>query len=285
MTIVLSVLAIFIFRALLGIVTGAIHYNKTPTFAEYIASNPVSEETIEELIPEGDPIDTSDSWSIGEIDPLSLKPSEGDHLQCGQTLHINITRGDESLLSLKQEFKLALRLDDWSQHGVNIEVQELETAPGLRAIVVTSLSDPDEMIGAGSMAKGGAVVEVFLVSGDAPSESRFQYFPGGKVRHAGTGADKPAFPLWRLLSGITHNLKPLPEEGLIHHTRQRVLFSWKKYKDGHGGPSKSYGRHTVNTSEYSYGIEIQIDDSLNGSDSGSMEITRSLKREWNGEVW
>ena len=42
----------------------------------------------------------------------------------------------------------------------------LATARGLRSIVLATLSDPKEMIGEDSMAKGSAFVDVFLLAGE-----------------------------------------------------------------------------------------------------------------------
>jgi hypothetical protein len=281
--VILVGIALYVIRLALGLGTAAWHYSNTPDFAEYLTSHPVQSETIEARLPSGEPITTESPWTTGSIDPLSLTPDDGEYERSDLTLLIDITRGDESLLSFEEEFSVALRRSDWTHHGVRIGVSNLRTAPGLRAIVVTSISDPEKMVGENSMGVGGAVVDLFLVSGAGPSESRFQFDPDGNVWSGGPGivSTGVSFPIWRKITGIAHNTRALPAEGLIHHVRQRVSFDWKKYEGGHGGPSMSFVHHAVNTDEYSYGLKVEIE----GSKGGHFKTEKNLSRTWNGEIW
>ena len=210
----------------------------------------------------------------------------GEYERAVLTLVIDMTHGDESLLHMQEDFSVALRREDWEHHGVHIEVASLQTATDLRAMVVTSLSDPEKMVGGDSMAEGGAIVDVFLVAGEGDSETRFQLRPGGNI-WGGNGdlSDGFSFPYWRLLTGITHNLEELPAEGLVHHVRQRIAFDWKKYDNGHGGPSMYFSHHRANTDEYSYGVEVQVQHAMDGQSAGENKQSKSLRREWNGKLW
>lgn len=92
-------------------------------------------------------------------------------------------------------------------------------------------------------------------------------------------------PHWRRITGITHNVASLPDEGLIHHVRQWVSFDWEKYESGRGGPSRSFMEHAVNTEEYSHEIEMRLGINMDGESSGSTENKKSLQSSWNGETW
>lgn len=283
---VMAVGGLYVARLALGLGTAAIHYGSTPSFAEYVASHPFDSDTIAQRLPPGELITSNRHWMTGAIDPLSLNVGEGDHERANLTLVIDITHGDEILLDLKEEFSVALRRKDWTHHGVHIEVASLRTAPDWRAIVVTSLSEPEKMVGDDSMAEGGAIVDVFLVAGKGESETRFQLRPEGNI-WGGSGdlSGGFSFPYWRLVTGITHNLEELPAEGLVHHVRQRIAFDWQKYENGHGGPSMNFTHHRANTDEYSHGVEIQIQHSMDGKSAGEYKQSKSLRREWNGVVW
>jgi hypothetical protein len=156
----------------------------------------------------------------------------------------------------------------------------------MRAVVVTTLSDPEKMIGTDSEAVGGAIVDVFLIAGTDPSETYFQLDPDGSVWSGGTGMNTaPKIPPWQMATGITHNVEPLPEEGLIHHVRQRISFDWDKHENGHSGPSSSFVNHEVNTSEYSYKVTASTEHSIDGGGGGDTTQSISLQRTWGSEIW
>jgi hypothetical protein len=100
-------------RLVLGLVTAAIHYSRTPSFSEYTASYPVSEEVLDQQLPPAEPIATGNSWTAGSIDPEGLVPGKGDYERAGFALLLDLTRGKETLLSLTKEFTVTLRRSDY----------------------------------------------------------------------------------------------------------------------------------------------------------------------------
>lgn len=287
LSVILVLVAIFALRFVFGLATAAWHYNATPNFHDYLETHPVDTKTINERLPQGELISSEDRWIAGTIDPLNLSATESDYI-CGQILlEIEILRGAERLLELHERFSIALRKNDLTHHGVDIHIPTLRTAPGLQAIVVTSLSDPDKMIGEESAAVGSAIVDVVLISSQGPSQTQFRLHPD-EPSSLTNSAPRPTSPisLWQLIAGLPYNTKSLPEEGLIHHTRQRIRFDWEKFDKGHGGPTMSFATHATNTHEYSYDLNIKISETKNDGKSDS-EFTQSqeLARSWMGEIW
>ena len=279
----------------LGPAAAAIHFRNTPAFAEYIASHPVKKEVIEQRIPPGEAIDEP-AWIAGTVDPLGLTPNEGDHMQAGQRIQVDITHGGESLLRFRQDFDFAFLRKDWTRHGVRIGAPLIITKPGFRAVTVTTIKEPGEMIGENSMGVGSAIVDVFLVSGGGPSEARIQFFPddyyewglalvNSSAYRKKLQAEEPP-SRWRRITGNTHNVEPLPAEGLIHHVRRYVNFDWEKTDTGFSGPGDSpHLLHTANTSEYSHEIKIQHEASMEGKTYQNSTRPKSLNHSWKGEVW
>ena len=263
---------LYVARLILGMGTAAIHYANTPTFSEYVESHPVSDLDLAKRLPTGEAISENRQWSTGDVDPLQLVKGEGEFELGEAVLKIEIDHGNDNLLSMEAKFAVSLRREDWTHHGVHIEVSSLDTAENMRAVVVATLSDPEKMIGKDSEAVGGAIIDVFLVAGTDPSETYFQLDPDGNVRSGGTGMNTvPAIPMWQMVTGIAHNVEPLPEEGLIHHVRQRVSFDWNKLENGHSGPSQSFANHEVNTYEYSYEVTVSTKHSLDGGGGGDSQ--------------
>ena len=287
---ILVLVAVLILRFVFGMGTAAWHYWSTPKFHEYLATHPVDTDTINERIPQGKLISSEDRSTAGTVDPLTVSNSASDYICAELLLEIEILRGDEQLLECHERFSVALRKNDWTHHGIDIHIPTLRTAPGLQAIVVTSLSDPDKMLGEDSARVGNAMVDVFLISNQGPSKTQFRLHPEEPASLA-SFAPRPTSPisLWQRIAGLPYNTKSLPEEGLIHHTRQRVRFDWERFEKGYGGPSMSYATHATNTHEYSYDLNIKISEYKSHRDSDSPESTftqsQELSRRWMGKIW
>ncbi len=132
-----------------------------------------------------------------------------------------------------------------------------------------------------------ALVDVFLLSGEGRPEHRVQLFPGDSIGPGweSDSSEGQSFPYWRWITGMTHNLEPLPEEGLIHHVRNMLHFTWERDENGTTYPISAPFSHEVNTDEYSYGVKVRTESLVDGGGKSSLERSESMLRSWGGRVW
>ena len=273
-------LILFLARLFLGLLYAAIHYSVTPTLEEYAKTHIVSDEAITEFLPSGTILSTNKSWSVGRA--VAINEGEAELKEKLISIAIHLKHGERTLAKLSETFTLSLD-KKWDHHAVDIKVQSLETADNFRCLAITSLSDPEEMVGEGSMGKGMAMIDFFLMSGNGSNEHRFSHNKEG-LWHSSTDYLPSSTPtkssmLIAAVTGITCNTSGPPEKGLIHHVRQKVRFDWTKDQTGHGGPSFSFPDHYLNSQEYSYHLSIKHGGDYKAS------VKQSLERQWNGEIW
>jgi len=268
-------------RLAIGIGYATYHYRTTPSIDEFAKKHPVAETTIREYLPSGKTLSKDNHWSISEMGESDLAQEEEDKKLDEKLLsvEIHLQHGRRTLAKLNTDFTVLLD-QNWDHQKITIEMKSMEVEKNFHCLVVTSLSNSDELVGTGSMGRGNAVVDLFLLSGSGPNQHRFCI--------QDSNPPKPTFPLstasnesiWlAAIFGITCNLTGPPKEGLIHHVRHKIRFDWEKHKDGHGGPSFMFPQHYLNSKEYTYQVTVRHE-----GDHTAWHET-SLVRQWNGKVW
>ena len=287
--------AFFVLRLVVGFGSAWIHYSRTPNFTSYIAEYPVSAETVSKAFGESTLLSSNQAFFAGPIDPATLAPEEDVYERSTRTAEIILEWGDEHVLRFSQSFHQSLD-EDWVRHGLRIDPPQLQNHSGMRVVAETRVFDLEEMFDAEQPGRGGVVLDVVLAAGAGENQFRItegevhtvarldspEYAFGGLF---GLTENRSSFPWWRRVTGITHNLKPLPEEGLIHRFQLVIRFDRIKRKNGSSGPSSHFPNHAVSTPEYSYAWSVSQGAGPDDSSVATSEIKQSVIRRWNNTVW
>ena len=291
---VIIVVVLFALRLVVGIGSAWIHYSRTPNFTTYITEHPVSAETVSKSFSESALLSSNQAFFAGAIDPASLSSEQDGYERATRTAEMILHWGDEQLLRFSQSFHQTLD-QEWVRHGLRIDPPKIHSHPDMRVVAETRVFGLDEMFDTEQPGQGGVVLDVVLAAGSGENQFRItggeahnvvkldspEYGLGQLMGGSGKGL---SFPWWRAATGITHNLKRLPEEGLIHHFQLVVRFDRVKTENGSSGPSTHFPKHAVSTPEYSYAWSVSQGAGPDDTSGGSSETKQSMIRRWNGTI-
>jgi len=279
----------------LGVVTALAvswyHYSNTPDFLTYLRSNPVDIGVLDERVGRGEVLAEARTWRMGETDPWQVSHEDPDLEQFSLTIDVDLEHGEETLLQLRQRFLLVLDRESGERRGFRVETPQLDTNRDMRAIVVTTIGDVDDLVGAESTGQGWAIVDVYLAAGAGKSEVRILRATEPLVPQAdglaaiGLPSHSEDAKGWEALAALLgHGLGSPPVIGLAHHVRQAVSFEWRDREGGTQGAGVFPPSHAMTTREYSYDVTIGAESKNQGS-SHSQSTTYMSSYTWDDEVW
>lgn len=277
LTALVAVVLLALLRLALPMALAEWHYRTSPTFAEYLAANPVAHPLRRSLWPVDSPFATGPDWQRGDIDPFALADDDPDFERIMFEQQVEIQRGHEVLLRFHRQIAAAVHRGTGRQHGLAVRVTLQQSHPEMRVQTRIRFSDPDEVFSPHHRTESAIAFETFLLAGAGePIHEAIQ-----------SNVDDPPSPprlgtgWWRVLTGIAHPVGPLAEEGLIHTVRQGVQAGWLEQQPDSGSSiGIAWPFHTVNTQRYSYTVNAKISaDTMRSSAQFQREYRRS------GQVW
>jgi hypothetical protein len=267
--------------ALVGVLLLTWHFRATPTYAEYIASHPVSPAHFDSPVG-GVELGGSAGWRLGAVDPFDVADDDPDLDRQEIRLELDILRGDSVSLRLVQVVALATERKSGVRVGASARTMELVVDPALRASACMYIWGAERMLESAEQRK--VAFDVRLGAGSGASHVGVYGLPPDatwSVLDPPRGADSSG-----VLQSFLRKLAPraeLPENGLLHRVYAAGLTSARLNRGGMG-PSHTDLQHEVSTDEYTYHVNVRI--SANG-EGISMERYMEKRNSWSwaGEIW
>lgn len=258
-----------------GLTSTVAHYTWSPTFEEFAAERPVSNEVIEARIPPGRSFPVEGDLVLGTVDPRALDPDSDLELR-KIPFEYTVEHAGDPLVSLEFDTVAALDPETFDRAGLVFEKPRVRTAEGFRTIVIVGLWHLEALVGPGSVGRGAVVLDVLLVAGAGEDEVRFQEVDMPGLPFAQTGS---RLPWWTGVPfGFFFPLGGLPEEGFVQHFRAVQYLSWRRTANGESGVGLGLPQLECSTGSYS------ITTRLGRSSSGAFGAEPSVRQEWRNRV-
>jgi hypothetical protein len=239
-----------------------------------VTEHPVSQETLEAWLPDGELIARNATVTLGEPDV------EGTQEHVG-TVQVRVSHGEDVLLATAFSFAAALDSKTYDRRQFVFSVPSIQTRDGMHAIVQVGLLEPDKFLGDGSTAGGTVYVDALVVAGEGDDEFRVVELD---TRPEALPDTNERFSSLRMLLGLAHPGGDPPEGGLLIQVRSGITLTWRKQDNGASGAGIMEGALRTSSKSYSYGVELQTRTETGG---GKLSASRTWNRTytWNGRVW
>ncbi len=258
LALLLGLVVLVALRIGLPLALAAWHYAHTPDFATVVRERPFRGPLPADVRPVEHELARGDAWSVGDVDPFTLAETDPIHERQVFVQRIVIERAGETLLHLEQEVAEATVRGGGDREGLALRTLQFRTHPDMRAEVRTWVSDPSELVGPGSRARGRMRFEALLFSGAGVNELVVAHGPfSGSIDPERQPLRLPWWRVWLL--GWIHPPGSAPEDGLFYHALQTIWLTWSR--DGNQRQSISIGDllHQAHSEQYSYSIEFTTD--------------------------
>ena len=257
------------------------HFSNTPTFDEWVANHPAEDALWRAaLVPGHEALHGHEL--MGAADPMD-EAVRADHDIRALTFECVIRREDATLLHSKVLLTAALDPRTHDLRGLRLEPVATEFDRDMRSVVALTVTAPPDATWADRRAEVDVVVDFFLLAGSAESQAlllRSEKPLRSELPEVGDDG------LFGLAGVFLHPFGGPPEEGIFHHARQYAGLSWRKYEGGGSGVSTGMMQYATTDKEYSWSVELEIDETVGGDYSGmTSTMTRTQEFSWMGETW